>query len=98
MHADDVPDDKGIIFILAFKHPEFTEDPIHIEWITSHFVSEGTRCLLRGDVRSARGNAYFAYYFKHMKLRHRRKNANDELEQTRYVIKSGLTHALQLLS
>jgi hypothetical protein len=64
--ADDVPDDKGILFTLLFKHPEFTEDPIHIEWITSHFVSEGTRCLLRGDVRSARGNAYFVSYFQQM--------------------------------
>jgi len=33
----------------------------------SHFVSEGTRCLLRGDLRGSRGNAYFAYFFQHMR-------------------------------
>ena len=30
----------------------------------SHFVSEGTKCLLRGDIHTARGNAIFANYFE----------------------------------
>jgi hypothetical protein len=62
--ADDVPDDLGIILTLIFTHPEFAEDPIHAEWIVSHFVSKGTQCLLRGDTQAARGNAYFANYFE----------------------------------
>ena len=43
----DVPTDSGITFILAFKFPEFAEDSVHIKWIISHFLSEGTKCLLR---------------------------------------------------
>ena len=60
----DVPTDSGITFILAFKFPEFAEDSVHIKWIISHFLSEGTKCLLRGDVQTARGNAYFANFFE----------------------------------
>ncbi len=64
INADDVPDDKGILFTLLFKHPESAEDPIHIEWVVSHFLSEGTQCMLRGHVQAARGHAFFACCFE----------------------------------
>ena len=59
--------DMGICFTIMAKHPDFLEAPIHCEWIISHFISEGTRCLLRGDVQAARGNAYFACCFEQLK-------------------------------
>lgn len=55
---------RHITLILLFKYPGFYEENIHIQWIISHFLSEGTKCLLRGDIQAARGNAYFANYFE----------------------------------
>lgn len=55
--------DMGIIVTIVTKHPDFFEAPIHNEWVISHFISEGTRCLLRGDIQAARGNAFFAGCF-----------------------------------
>lgn len=59
--------DEGILFTIFAKHPEFCQDSRHIEWIISHFLSEGTQCLLQGDTQAARGYAYFASCFEQIK-------------------------------
>ena len=65
---DDISEDEvlahyGITQILTYKFPEIDDYTCH-KWMISHFVSEGTKCLLRGDVQTARGNACFANYFE----------------------------------
>ncbi|KAK1737927.1 hypothetical protein QTG54_011221 [Skeletonema marinoi] len=55
--------DAGIVCTLLAKHPEVCDNPIHFKWVISHFLSEGTQCLLQGDTQAARGNAYFASCF-----------------------------------
>ena len=59
---EEVLTEFGISTILLFKYPE--EDIIYIDWMISYFVSEGTKCLLRGDVQTARGYAFYANYFE----------------------------------
>jgi len=59
-----VLDGSGLMFTLLVKFPEIFEEAGHLKWIISHFVSEGTKCLLRGEVQTARGNAYFANFFE----------------------------------
>eukprot|EP00985_Skeletonema_marinoi_P018795 scaffold10606_cov84-Skeletonema_marinoi.AAC.8 len=43
--------DAGIVCTLLAKHPEVCDNPIHFKWIISHFLSEGTQCLLQGDTK-----------------------------------------------
>ena len=63
----DAPDDVGIFIKLFMKHPEVSEesfDNVHTQWIKSHYISEGTKSLLRGDVDAARCNAFLGYIFE----------------------------------
>jgi hypothetical protein len=66
----DVPDDMGILIKVLVKHPELFQvseesfDNVHVQWIKSHFVFEGTKCLLRGDIDAARCNAVLSYLFE----------------------------------
>ncbi len=67
-HDDDVSEEEvvanyGITLILMYKFSEINHNACH-KWMISHFVSEGTKCLLRGDIQTARGNACFANYFE----------------------------------
>ena len=65
----DVPDDMGILIKVLVKHPELFQvseesfDNVHVQWIKTHFVSEGTKSLLRGDIDAARCNASVTWWF-----------------------------------
>ncbi len=63
----DAPDDMGIFIKLMLKHPEVSEesfDNVHTKWIKSHYISEGTKSLLRGDIDAARCYASLTYLFE----------------------------------
>ena len=58
---EEIRTEFGISTILLFKYPD--EDIyLYMDWMISHFVSKGTKCLLRGDLQTARGYAIFANY------------------------------------
>jgi hypothetical protein len=62
-----VPDDFGILIKVLMKHPEVFDNHynnVHVQWIKSHFVSEGTKSLLRGDIDAARCNASLTWWFE----------------------------------
>jgi hypothetical protein len=62
----DVPDDFGILIKVLVKHPEVFDNHynnVHVQWIKTHFVSEGTKSLLRGDIDAARCNASVTWWF-----------------------------------
>jgi len=60
------PDDLGILIKVLVKHPEVFDNcynNVHTKWIKSHFVSEGTKCLLREDIEAARCYASLTWWF-----------------------------------
>ena len=68
--GDDIstPDDLGILVKVLVMHPELFDDHnhynnVHTQWIKSHFVSEGTKCLLREDIEAARCYASLTWWF-----------------------------------
>ena len=63
----DAPDDVGIFIKLFMKHPEVSEesfDNVHTQWIKSHYISEGTKSLLQGDIDATRCYAVLSYLFE----------------------------------
>jgi hypothetical protein len=59
----------GFVIVMFFAHMDH-EDKVTStaisQWVPSHFVAAGARCLIQGDVETAHAYAYFNCYFEQL--------------------------------